>query len=811
MKSTRAELWFASLAVAACLSGGAPARAQVDKVFLRIDSGGPTGAVNAVAFSPDGQRLYAAGFDKVVHVWTVNKAGAFEISPIAYRVPVGPGLDGTINAVAVSPDGKWLAVGGLGLMRGRADFRTVGMVFPSVGAVSPDMREDQGTIFVFNVDNQRVVKTLRGNGGAVLTLAFLPARQGKPLLLVSAAEERAENAETYTAHLRLWDISQADPLAKQAIETTAARSTPGLAAYHTGPNPKDVAVAVAWADKQVRVWDVAGERVDAAADGMLNDTAAVLAPGQFLTGSCLEQSHDGAVRAWQADAGKSPRRLPEPGFGFSSSQGAAGPYIVPRDLVAFSAKEGGPIDRAVMILARRQGKVPDPADKYFLLLLDLSQNRELGRCALGPPQPHGSRLAVSPDGKHVAVADADRQRVLVYSTADLEAGKGDPQVLRGAGTSFHTVSFRKKGDAPGLFLEEDGGAGMIFDVNGPRLLADDDSWKKDSPDKKGWDIQTQVKDGRLTVTVSGPGFEAKTVEIGEGYAVTAGALLPPRKGEPFGPVLALGCLNEFGHPLLSLYDVNSGVLVRRFAGHVAAVRGLAFSGDGRLLASAGDDQTVCLWSMTSLGQVLGTAGALRDVAVVKRWTVLEVALAPDAGPLRKGDVIEGVVEGNKLRPLATALDFYTALFDMKPKDNVVLRVRAAGANQANDVTLVVGQGTDERKPLLNLFVTRDGAAAKRDWIAWTSRGQYDSSARSADQYLGWHFNPEKRDDPVDFAGADKYRKDYESPGLLKYVVQFANTARAVEEWKKVPPPEMEVMIDGVDPRGPRVGGLPMIR
>ena len=32
----------------------------------------------------------------------------------AYHIPIGPGLNGLINAVAVSPDGKYLAAAGSG-------------------------------------------------------------------------------------------------------------------------------------------------------------------------------------------------------------------------------------------------------------------------------------------------------------------------------------------------------------------------------------------------------------------------------------------------------------------------------------------------------------------------------------------------------------------------------------------------------------------------------------------------------------------------------------------------------------------------
>ena len=34
-----------------------------------LDGDGPTAAVTALTFSPDGQTLYSAGYDKVVRVW----------------------------------------------------------------------------------------------------------------------------------------------------------------------------------------------------------------------------------------------------------------------------------------------------------------------------------------------------------------------------------------------------------------------------------------------------------------------------------------------------------------------------------------------------------------------------------------------------------------------------------------------------------------------------------------------------------------------------------------------------------------------
>src|SRR5947199_3368605 len=98
-----------------------PLRAQAPVIppgdaepILRLEAGGPTAYVTALAFSPDGKRLYAAGFDKVVRVWLRDEQGQFRLDRVSYRIPLGPGINGAINTLAISPDGTHLAVGGQG-------------------------------------------------------------------------------------------------------------------------------------------------------------------------------------------------------------------------------------------------------------------------------------------------------------------------------------------------------------------------------------------------------------------------------------------------------------------------------------------------------------------------------------------------------------------------------------------------------------------------------------------------------------------------------------------------------------------------
>src|SRR6059058_5512038 len=153
------------LALLSAAAAPAQLNAPGDKApVLRLEAGGPTAYVTALAFSPDGKRLYAAGFDKVVRVWVRDERGQFRLDRVSYRIPLGPGVNGAINALAVSPDGSRLAVGGQGVYRGLASFGQAGYGWPVIGGLNLDKRRDQGTIYVFNT-NDNSVSLLRGHTG----------------------------------------------------------------------------------------------------------------------------------------------------------------------------------------------------------------------------------------------------------------------------------------------------------------------------------------------------------------------------------------------------------------------------------------------------------------------------------------------------------------------------------------------------------------------------------------------------------------------------------------------------------------------
>ncbi len=760
--------WLCSLPSTAILA----ADGKDNVPILRLNAGGPISSVTALAFSPDGKVLYAAGRDKFVHAWVWQDVPAggqqFVYRPeLSWRVPIGPRQEGTINALAISDDGRYIAAAGVGRQSDArvAGLRDTGLVWPS-GTMAETMWLDEGTIYVFETQT-RQSKSLHGHRGAVAALKFAPSHANKPPILVSVGEEQNPQ-ETKTA-VRVWDIAARQQIASVTGFPPQRGNRPGLSVWHYGNGKQDLRVAIAMNDTPqkglFRVWDAGTNRWRAFSQTNPNAFAVVQLPDRdevLLAAS-------GEIESWQLPPGDRPNlRIPNQTVAPISNS------AIPRDVTLLKSRPDGARDIAAFVLALQQ---PNDVWDVELRFVDLAtgQLRPQGVKLWSGKQSSFATLAADPSGEFVAVSGNGQGEVLVYRTADLLNGRANlvQQPLLGTGLTSDSVAFVRNGDELGLLLSmrslggDEAGTSQVFNITQRELTPATQDWKTVAPNNDGWratktanglDLELQKQNAPVHPLGLQEDAEVRVAQIPR--IVDSFAICGAKEHCPV-PVVAVATRSG-GFPRLSLYHLETGQELRRFTGHVEPIIDMAFSDDGRLLATTSLDRTVRVWWLADLAEtLLGQRGLIRDAKFEYQNGAVEVKSGKPGLPAgtRITAAVQTTADGQKVqKPFGSLWDFYWHVSLQKPGPDHPVFFQVEG--RAEPLRIIVDQAIDERKPLFSLFFPDAQAPA---WIGWHPVGKYDARGRDAELSLGWHFNTGDPDIPTRFAATGEYRRQNFAP------------------------------------------------
>ncbi|KZT50333.1 WD40 repeat-like protein, partial [Calocera cornea HHB12733] len=210
---------------------------------------GHLGAVESVAFSPDGTRITSGSYDETVRVWDAVTGQ-----------PVGDplvGHKGSVTSVAFSPDGSRIASGSW-----------------------------DKTVRVWDaVMGQAVGNPLIGHDGWVSSVAFSPDGSR----IASGSDDRT---------VRVWDAVTGQPVGDPLV---GHKGSAGVTSVAFSPHGSHI-VSGSW-DKTVRVWDaVTGQPVG---DPLVGHEAGVTSVAFSPDGSRIASgSYDKTVRVWDAVTGQ---------------------------------------------------------------------------------------------------------------------------------------------------------------------------------------------------------------------------------------------------------------------------------------------------------------------------------------------------------------------------------------------------------------------------------------------------------------------------------------------------------------------------
>jgi WD40 repeat protein len=688
-------------------------------------------AVSYLAFTPDGKAVLTASQDGIIRLWERDsgkeirrfQAPPQKLQPMNLRPPLVYGYGGTVAGVAMSQDGKLLAT-------------VLG----------------NSAVQLWDVETGKEIRQLKGPSNGVATVHFAP--DGKSLA-TRGFDRTTSVLETQSGKQLAQVKSKQTDAAIRFIARGGTTGSEGLAFSHDG---KTIATAEmefgmqkttitlklsdAQTAKEIR-------QIDASQGGV---TSVAFSPD----GKILAYGSGNSIHLREADGGKEIRTIenknPIAGLAFAS------------DSKTLAAKGR---DQLIRLYEMDTGK---SVHEFGQATGPAAGNQVFRLLGFGLPEVRD--FAFSHDNKVVAAGSGQTVRfwnvgtgkeqdysgghrgpisaVVITPDSKTMVSRGADNVIRrwDAATGKELGQFAEPKGTTGVVFSPDGKTAALVNANGSvrlHAVADGKELRQlkghtngtaalaFSPDSKRLASRGNV-DNIIRVYDVAQGSELKQINVpapkapGGGFGGGFGVAAPVGRGLAFSPdgqTLAAafnanspgpvrgGQPQVAGDNMLRLWDVATGKEIRKITLPLQrTVTNLAYSPDGRLLATENADRTFSIWEIASGKEraLLGTAAA----PVGQPATAFTVAVAGGGpalgGPLTpatlafspEGDLLATRGPGNTVRVWEVAPAKEVGLF--KGHDGAIGTVsfapqgKAIASGSADTTTLVWDVAQLNREP-----------------------------------------------------------------------------------------------------------------
>jgi WD40 repeat protein len=591
---------------------------------------GHSSLVNSVAFSLDGNTLASAGGDNAIKIWDVQTGRQIRslIGHTSY-----------ILSVTFSPDGRLLASGGfdntvrlwdakMGTLLRTFEGHTGGIfsvAFARDGLTLASGGFDK-TIKLWDIEQGKEVRSFVGHTDVIFSVEFSPDKK-------SLASGSLDNSiklwdlstglyKTLKGHTKgVWSVSfssDGKTLASGSPDGTirlwdvpSGNQTKSLQArtavlYSVVISPDGKTVASGGENNTVKLWDVATGQEVKSFEGHSSfvKSIAFSKDGQTL----VSGSSDNTIRLWDVTTGRQIRTL---------------------------------LSRAIHVLAvavsAQTKRLATVTFDDSIKLWNLENGQQIKSLEYGPKGTRNiNSIVFSPDGKTLVSGHRD-DTIRLW---DVETGRlsrifenvrvdhnSENKTPESAGSpspgTFLTGKWNMVVEGPGLSVpvaldllqtgenfsgtfSSHAGGGTIptGKIVGNRISG---TVKLEAEGQKiELQLEGKAESDQLTGRIIGIGIPQITFKATKTHGVYSVAYSPD------GKIIASGSDDN----TIKLWKVATGKPLKTLKGHTQGVRTVAFSPDGTLLASGSKDKTVILWDVSTGSRIRSLVGHAAEISAV---------------------------------------------------------------------------------------------------------------------------------------------------------------------------------------------------